>query len=167
MDISRAWAMPNKNTFAIKPVREVIQKHLHGFSVDPFANTSRVATVTNDIDISCGTDHCMDALSFLGMFGPNSVDTVLFDPPYSPRQISEHYLAAGAAVNKETTRASFWGNLKNEIGRITKPGGTVITCGWNSNGIGKCRDFSQIEILLVAHGAWHNDTIITIEQKAS
>lgn len=33
----------------------------------------------------------MDALEFLKLFDDESVDVVLFDPPYSPRQVKEIY----------------------------------------------------------------------------
>lgn len=33
------------------------------------------------------------------------------------------------------------------------------------NGIGKTRGFEIVEILLVAHGGNHNDTIVTVERK--
>lgn len=47
----------------------------------------------------------------------------------------------------------------------SKKDGVVITCGWNSSGIGKVNGFRIVEILLVPHGGWHNDTIITVEKK--
>ena len=107
----------------------------------------------------------MDALDFLRMFGSKSVDGVLYDPPYSPRQVSECYKNFGIEVTQETTRASFWGNHKKEISRIIKHGGKVITFGWNSGGIGAKYGFKIKRILLVAHGGWHNDTICTVEVK--
>ena len=165
MIIKRAWAMPNKNTFSIKPINELIHNYLYGFSIDPFANSNKLATVTNDIDPSFNTDYNMDALGFLGTFPRESVDVILFDPPYSPRQISECYKSLDLTVNMQTTQASFWSNLKKEIARITKPGGYVITCGWNSGGVGKTNGFEIVEILLVPHGGWHNDTIVTVEQR--
>ena len=91
----------------------------------------------------------MDALDFLKTFDDCSVDGVLYDPPYSPRQISE----------------CFWSNQKKEISRIVKLGGKVISFGWNSGGIGIKYGFEIERILLVAHGGWHNDTICTIERK--
>jgi hypothetical protein len=157
--------MPNKNTFTIKPIGKLIQKYLSGKSVDPFANSSRLATVTNDLHPDYKTDYHLDAMEFLKMFDGGSIDTVLFDPPYSPRQVSECYKKLNLTVNMQTTQASFWGNLKKEITRIVKPNGKVITCGWNSGGIGKTAGFKIIEILLVPHGGWHNDTIVTVEQK--
>ena len=160
--------MPNKNTFSIKPIGELITKYtqVKSFvSVDPFANSNRIAKHCNDLDPQYETDYCMDALDFLKTFKDKSIDIVLFDPPYSPRQVSECYKALDMAVNMQTTQSSFWGDMKKEIDRITKPDSIVITCGWNSGGIGKTKGFEIIEILMVAHGGWHNDTIVTVEKK--
>jgi hypothetical protein len=165
MKINRVWAMPNKNTFSIKPINALINKYLNGKSIDPFANTNKLATITNDLNTDYDTDYHLDALEFLKLFGNETIDTVLFDPPYSPRQVSECYKLLDMTVNMQTTQSSFWGNMKKEISRIVKPNGNVITCGWNSGGVGKNNGFKIIEILLVPHGGWHNDTIITVEIK--
>ena len=166
MQINRKWCMPNKNTFDIKPIKEVIDKYMvEGVIIDPFANKNKIATITNDLDEQYDTNYHMDATDFLKMFEDNSVDMVLYDPPYSPRQVSECYKNLGKAVNKQTTQASYWSNQKKEIGRILKPNGIVITCGWNSGGIGKKYGMEIQEILLVPHGGWHNDTIVTVERK--
>lgn len=106
----------------------------------------------------------MDALEFLKTFDDASVDFVLYDPPYSPRQVSECYKKLGKTVNMQTTQSSFWGNLKKEIARIIKPNAIVISFGWNSNGIGKTKGLEILEILTVAHGGQHNDTICTVER---
>ena len=107
----------------------------------------------------------MDATDFLKMFDDNSVDVVLYDPPYSPRQVSECYKKLNMTVNMKTTQSSYWSEQKEQIGRIVKPDGIVITCGWNSGGIGVKYGFEIQEILLVAHGGWHNDTIVTVDKK--
>ena len=166
MQINRKWCMPNKNTFDIKPIKEVIDKYMvEGVIIDPFANKNKIATITNDLDEQYDTNYHMDATDFLKMFEDNSVDMVLYDPPYSPRQVSECYKNLGKAVNMQTTQASYWSIQKKEIGRILKPNGIVITCGWNSGGIGKKYGMEIQEILLVPHGGWHNDTIVTVERK--
>ena len=46
-----------------------------------------------------------------------------------------------------------------------KPGGKVISFGWNSGGIGKTNGFEIQRILLVPHGGPHHDTIVTVEIK--
>lgn len=164
--IERVWAMPNKNTFDIKPINDLIREELtDGLWIDPFANTNKFASVTNDLNTAYDTDYHVDALDFLKMFADSSVDGVLYDPPYSPRQVSECYNDVGYNVTWDTTKASFWGNHKREISRIVKVGGKVITFGWNSGGIGYKYGFEIQRILLVPHGGWHNDTICTVEVK--
>jgi len=158
--------MPNKNTFKIPPIESIIRKYVKAKSIDPFANINKFAMITNDIDPIYQTDHHLDALDFLKRFDNDEIDSVLYDPPYSPRQVSEVYTKMGLTVNMETTQASFWSNMKKEIGRITKVDGIVISCGWNSGGIGKKYGFELIEVLMVPHGGQHNDTIITVERKA-
>ena len=168
IDIQRQWAMPNKNTFDIKPIKELIQSELtNGTWIDPFANQNKLASITNDLNPDFDTDYHMDALDFLKTFQNESVDGVLYDPPYSPRQVTECYQGVGMNVTSETTRASFWGNQKKEISRIVKLGGKVITFGWNSGGIGRKYGFEITRILLVPHGGWHNDTICTVEVKVA
>ncbi len=158
--------MPNKNTFEIKPIRALIDEEMtDGVWIDPFANRNKLATVTNDLNTDFDTDYHLDALEFLKMFDDNSVDGVLYDPPYSPRQVSECYNNVGYNVTWDTTKASFWGNHKREISRSVKLGGKVITFGWNSGGIGSKYGFEIERILLVPHGGWHNDTICTVEVK--
>jgi len=157
--------MPNSRTFSIKPIEKLIHKYAFGMIIDPFANENKIATVTNDLNPEYDTDYHMDATDFLKMFDDNSVDTVLYDPPYSPRQVSECYKSLGQTVNMQTTQASYWSKQKEQIGRIVKLNGIVITCSWNSGGIGKKYGFDIEEILLVSHGGWHNDTIVVVERK--
>lgn len=166
MNIERKWAMPNKNTFEIKPIKEFINRNIKGdVTIDPFANVNKIAKITNDLNTEYNTAYHLDAIDFLKQFDDDSVDFVLFDPPYSPRQVSECYKSLGMTVNMQTTQASYWSKLKKEIARVLKVGGGVITFGWNSGGIGKSLGFEIQEILMVAHGGWHNDTICTYEVK--
>ena len=166
ISIERIWAMPNKNTFEIKPIHDLIVDEItDGIWIDPFANRNKLASITNDLSTEFDTDYHLDALDFLKMFDTDSVDGVLYDPPYSPRQVSECYNNVGYNVTWDTTKASFWGNHKREISRIVKIGGKVITFGWNSGGIGYKYGFEIQKVLLVPHGGWHNDTICTVEIK--
>jgi len=167
MIINRTWAMPNSNTFTIKPIGKLIEKYIQEdfVIVDPFARNSKYGTLTNDIDPSTTAQYHMEATDFLRMLDTSSVDMVLFDPPYSPRQVSECYKSLDKTVNMSTTQSSFWTNIKVEISRILKLNGTCITFGWNSGGVGKKYSMNIIEILLIAHGGWHNDTICVVENK--
>lgn len=165
--IRREWAMSNARTFSIKPIGELVKRYADAAkaSIDPFASGNRYAHVTNDLDPEQKCDFSMDALDFLKSRADASADLILFDPPYSPRQISEHYKRMGKSVNMETTQSSFWSKLRIEVARVCQRGGVVISFGWNSVGIGKTRGFEQVEILLVCHGGAKNDTICTVEKK--
>lgn len=165
MIIERKWAMPNKWTFTIKPIRELLQQEMTtGLWIDPFAGENSPASITNDLNPRRPTTYHMNALDFLKMFDDNSVDGVLYDPPYSPRQVKECYDNIGAEV-KWDGRMTFWSDTKNEIERIIRPGGKVICFGWSSMGCGKSRGFEMQRILLVPHGGTKNDTICTVEKK--
>ena len=167
MVMNKKWAMPNSHTFDIKPIRELIGRYTREgmIIVDPFARNSRIGTITNDLDPDTEAMYHMDATDFLRTLDDRIADVVLYDPPYSARQVAESYKKLGHTVNMETTQASYWKRQKVEIARVTKKGGVVITCAWNSGGIGAGLGFEQQEILLVAHGGWHNDTIVTVEKK--
>lgn len=167
MTADRIWEMPNSNTFSIKCIDRLIHKYLKPemLSIDPFANESKLATVTNDLNPDYDTDFHLDALDFMKTFANNSVDFVFYDPPYSLRQVSECYKSVGIEVTQETTQSSWRRKHIDEIKRILKPNGIVMCFGWNSNGVGKVRGFELMEFLLVAHGGSHNDTIVTVERK--
>lgn len=167
MIINRIWAMPNSRTFQIKPIKELVEKYISNREVivDPFANECKYGTITNDLNPKFNTDFHMDALDFLKMFDDNSVDVVLYDPPYSPRQVKECYEGIGIAVTADDTKSSWRAKHLDEIKRILKPNGLCLCFGWNTNGVGKTRGFEMLEILVVAHGGNSNDTLCTVERK--
>ena len=165
MKIERIWAMPNKWTFTIKPIARLLKDEMNnGVWIDPFAGENSPATITNDLNPDRPTTYHMDALEFLKMFPDGSVDGVLYDPPYSPRQVRECYDGIDGDI-KWDGRTTFWSKTKNEVSRILKHGGKAICFGWNSMGIGLKRGFTMQRILLVPHGASRNDTIFTVEVK--
>lgn len=171
MKIERKWAMPSRWTFTIKPIKDLLAEEMgegmfaEGLWADPFAGENSPAQETNDLNPSRPSKYHMEALEFLKQFPDNYFDGVLFDPPYSPRQVKECYENIGLNVTSEQTKQSFYSKIKNEIARVTKPGGKVICFGWNSMGIGKNRGFEMTRILLVPHGGAKNDTICTVEIK--
>lgn len=170
MKIWRKWAMPNKDTFRIIPIYDLICEYIDDRKiwVDPFVGSNPFASYclwTNDLNLQIPATHHLESLEFLSKIETGVCDGVFFDPPYSPRQISECYKSVGLIPNMEDTQASFWGDRKKEVARIVRSGGIVITCGWNSGGIGKSLGFKIEEVLLVPHGGWHNDTIVVVERK--
>lgn len=172
--IKRVWAMPNKNTFKIKAIKKLIQNYVfpNCVVIDPFANEHSIKNeikckqyISNDIDNKFNTDYHLEAQQFMKLFDDNSVDVVLFDPPYSGRQVKECYSRLGKTVTMNDTNAGYFTKFKKEIARILKQDGICISCCWNTNGIGKKYGFEIIEILDIAHGSSHNDTLVTVEKK--
>jgi hypothetical protein len=111
----------------------------------------------------------MDAEKFLLMLGEQGVkaDLVIFDPPYSPRQISECYKSVGMEVGmKETQSALLYQRVRDAIVPICTDNAIVLSFGWNSVGMGKRHGFEQVEIMLCCHGGAHNDTICLAEKRA-
>lgn len=163
--------MPSKHTFTIRPIKQLILSYLDildesVISVDPFAGFNSLAKITNDLNSQAPTTHHTEAMEFVSNhFKDDQIDVFLFDPPYSPRQISECYKGLGMKTYMELTQSSFYSKIKDAATPKIKKNGIVICCGWNSGGFGKKRGFELIEILLVPHGGAHNDTIVTVERK--
>lgn len=167
--ISKEWSMPNKDTFKIIPINKLLHRYTDYFDgeiLDPFSNgETEFCTVNNDLNKDIKCDYHLDAIDFLNLFENQSVGMVLYDPPYSPRQVSECYKGIGRQVTQLDTSAHFRSSHLDEIARILKIGGVCISFGWNTNGIGKNRGFTTEEIMIVSHGGSHNDTLVTVERK--
>lgn len=156
--------MPNKWTFKVKPIAELLNRYDVGKDwIDPFAGMYSPAEITNDADVGRNALYQYDGFEFLSKhLKDNSAIGALFDPPYSTEQCLRTYKSRykGTAGRSEYVR-----QCKDEIARVVRPGGLCISFGWNSAGIGKGRGFKIEEILLVCHGGFHYDTIITIDRK--
>ena len=169
VQIDRVWAMPNKSTFSILPIQQLLKEEMRdgyygGDWIDPFAGWISPATHKNDINPEMtNAQYHEDAIEWLKKI--ESADGVLLDPPYALRQVSEHYKKAGIKVTGWHTSMAWGATLKDEAARIIRPGGKAICFGWNSMGLGKNRGFTMTRILLVAHGGSKNDTICTVETK--
>jgi hypothetical protein len=166
--ISRAWAMPNADTFSIPPIADFLRRWMRHPSVDPFARNSEWATYRNDLSPATTAQYHMDAGEFCDhLAGAVRAECVLFDPPYSPRQISEVYQSIGRSVGtKDTQSPRLYREVRDGLDRLLVPGGVALSFGWNSAGFGTERGYRVAEILLVAHGGAHNDTICVAEVKA-
>lgn len=164
MKITRTWVMPNKWTFRMKPVSDLNQRIILNPAnwADPFSGETSPVAITNDIREDSPAAFHLDALDFLRGIATESVEGVLFDPPYSVEQCLRKYTPKQVGT---AGRAEYWSKCKDEISRIVKVGGKVISFGWDSVGMGKNRGFEIEEILLLCHGACHNDTIVTVDTK--
>jgi hypothetical protein len=104
MQINRKWAIPSSDTFDVPPIGEFVKSYLRQakVSVDPFARNKRWATYTNDLNPNTEAEYHLDVADFLKILVEKEVkaDLVIFDPPYSPRQVKEMYSGFGKPVSR-------------------------------------------------------------------
>jgi len=181
----RYFARANHWTFQIGPIKELLKEYVGDGKnwIDPFAGMNSPAEFRNDHNPRMNAQWHLEAEHFcLGMaegalgynpssengpfiYPPPPFDGVIFDPPYSYRQVSEHYQMMGMKASQRDTSYNFYGRVMNAIAPAIKSGGLAISFGWNSNGFGKGRQFEIIDGIIIAHGLHHNDTIVTVERK--
>lgn len=170
--------MPSRHTFSVKPIGDFVRRYLaeSRISIDPFCGEKRWATHCNDLE----RDR-VDAEEFLkmlavqpvhdaGKFGKfnlkGKADLLIFDPPYSPRQIAECYKSVGLEVGmKETQSALLYKRVRDASMPLLSADATVLSFGWSTVGMGSGRGFEILEIMLCCHGGAHNDTICLAERR--
>lgn len=150
MKIERVWAMPSKNTFNMPPVAKLIAEESRDCYtvIDPFPYQSK-----------------KDVFEYLEEFEDESVDLALVDPPYTKRQVSEHYREQGVEVSGWHTSSGWTAKVKREVARVIKPHGKSITFGYNTNGLGKVNGMRIYRILICPSGGDHYDLLCTCEKK--
>ena len=143
--------MPDSETFNIEPIGKFIHKYMNNgqVSIDPFARNCTLATYTNDLNPKTTAGSHEDVLVWLERLLQDGIkpDIVLFDPPYSLRQMKEMY--QGIGIDKlsmdDTQRLGHWKKEKDVIAELGPE--IVLSFGWNSGGMGKGRGFEIIEIM--------------------
>lgn len=158
-----AWALPSRWTFQVPPIRRFVERWTADAAVivDPFCGQSTFHTHGNDL--ARGGMKAEDFLDHL-VAGGVVADVVIFDPPYSPRQIAECYRSAGlVACRADTQNAALYRRVRQRLSALLKPGGVALSFGWQSGGFGK--QWPTLEVLIVQHGGAHNDTFCVAQQK--
>lgn len=169
--ITRVWAMPHKYTFRVKPLVEIIDRYRRPTDVwlDPFAGLHSPVPLAcrNDLNPAMPAAHHMEAADFLAHWLDNygMVDGALFDPPYSLTQVSRSYQDIGLKFKGAENPTGGFPKVRQLLSDLVRPGGFVISYGWNTVGMGKTRGFTAVEYLICSHGGNRNDTLVTVEQR--
>lgn len=166
IEYSRHFSMPSHNTFTLNPIKKLLDKYKVGKGwIDPFAGDYSMAEITNDHNPEKPTLFHLEAVDFIESQKNNKFIGALFDPPYSYRQVSEHYKVIGKKATQLDTSSRFYSRVLEPLSQIIAKDGLCISFGWNTNGVGKKRGFEIIEIMIISHGGYHNDTLVTVEKK--
>ena len=157
--VTNITAHPFENTYVTKLINSVINKLNFALDFprtiricDPFSNnkTERkqgTSIITNDLNPEFNADYCLDANDFgeeMERAG-KSFDLILFDPPYSLRQLKDCYEGVGKNLPHWQTQ-NMWGRAKDALAQCVMPGGYVISFGWSSHGFGPSRGFEKQEV---------------------
>ena len=175
------------NPFDMPIIKKLIDKYLNklNFKIinesrdntidicDPFCNKQTLRRqgtnhITNDLNPKYDAMFNMEANDFgeLMLEKKQSFDLVLFDPPYSLRQLKEQYENIGHKLELWQTQNK-WGRCRNALAKCVRIGGYVISFGWETSGFGRKRGF-QVEEILVLNQAGHADRydlLVTVEKK--
>lgn len=166
--LSRIWAMPHRYTFAVKPLLAIVQKYralASGIWVDPFAGFHSPAEVTNDLNPAAPTQFHEEAATFLDHQRLGEIDGAIFDPPYSLTAVARCYNELGRPFKSKENPSGGFPLVKDALRRLIRPGGYVVSFGWNTVGMGKKRGFAPVEYMICSHGGNRNDTLVVVEQK--
>lgn len=139
---------------------------------DPFAResftTKEPGFITNDLNEMMPTNYHLEFKDFAEMMfeQEQQFDLILFDPPYSLRQLKDLYDGIGKDLELWQTQ-NMWGAGKDMLAKCVKPGGYVISLGWSSAGFGTYRGFTKKAVYLFQSSGREDryDIIMTIERK--
>lgn len=161
LHIERWFEVPRKWTFQMPKVRKWIEARLTGDVLNLFGGVTRLtydgAILYNDLNVDLPADYRRDAYD-LSQWADTAdrFDTVIFDPPYTAFQAVRTY---GSKKAQEVSHA------RDVVELVLKPGGRVLSLGFNSTGMSESRGFVKDAIALVNCGASHNDIIIVSEHR--
>ena len=156
----------------LKKVTKYLKLGDEAFVLDPFARNQRLATITNDLNPEFSTSYNLEANDFLELmleeYGPNSVDMILFDPPYNATLLKEHYDDIGAKLELWQCQNP-WGRAKSAARSLLKVGGYYMQLGYYSKGLNSKTEFKNgfklIDGCLLSGSSLKNDIIVIVEQK--
>jgi hypothetical protein len=129
-------------------------------SCDPFARNCDYATFTNDLNPDTNAQRHECALDFLKAFENNSIDFLIFDPPFSPIQDTRHYGELG--VNLYASDGVLLTECLDEAARIVNPGGYVLKLGYNCNTFNPAFELVHLWIIQKNHRTHNNCTMVSL-----
>lgn len=167
MTFERIFEMPRKWTFQMPKTRKWVEARLEGQTLNLFGGVVRLThnyelahIIHNDINPANLNEGDLERDAFdLGLWRDyeGCFGTVVFDPPYSAHQAVVSY-----NMGPRKQRVS---HARDVVEYVLRPGGRVISLGWNSTGMSGGRGFEKEGLLLVNHGGSHNDTIVLCERR--
>lgn len=162
VQIERIFEMPRAWTFQMPKLRAWVESRIEGDTLNLFGGVTQLSHPSggmiwyNDINPDISSHFNRDACDLTQWQDSKmTYQTVIFDPPYSDFQAVKTY---GIKKAQKVTHA------RDVVEYILRPGGRVISLGFNSTGMGASRGYQKEAILLVNCGGSHNDYILVSER---
>jgi len=145
-------------TFESPKIKKWVESRAKGKVLNLFAGKTKLDLdeVRNDFDKKMLADYFKDALDFVKEWKGEKFDTIILDPPYAYRKAMEMYNGNYSSKFKQ---------IADELTRILKEDGEVISFGYHSTFLGKKRNYILKELCIFAHGGSQHCTIGIIETK--
>ena len=154
--------MLSRWTFDYEPARSIVEEHMHGRVLNACAGKTKLQhddeIVRNDLNPDRDADVHLDVAEIADHFEQMSFDTVLFDPPFDQKQAEEKY---------DGVHASDVYSALRQFNELVRPGGHVITFGWNSWGMRSFPAFERVETVLLQRGPLHRDFIVSVDKRTT
>jgi len=149
-------------TFEYEPARELVESLLAGRVLNACAGKTKLRhdeeIVRNDLnpDRDADTHHNVEEIA--DHFPPQSFDTVVFDPPFDDTQAQDKY----DGIHAKNIYAAL-----EDFETLVRPGGRVVTFGWNSWGMKSFPAFEREETHLLQRGPVLRDVIVTVDRRTA
>lgn len=154
--------MLSRWTFDYTPARNLVREYMHGRTLNACAGKTVLdhddEIVRNDLNPKRDADYHVDVAKVADHFSAQSFDTVIFDPPFDEKQAETKYDGMHA-MDVYSALEGF-----NEL---VRPGGHVISFGWNSWGMRSFPAFERVDTVLLQRGPIHRDVITAIDRRTS
>ncbi|MGB9966139.1 hypothetical protein [Halobacterium hubeiense] len=151
-----------KWTFDTKMVRDVVLDALpEGRVLNACAGETKLEKrgcefVRNDIDEDRDAHIHVDVREIDEHFEDESFDAVVLDPPFDPGRAAKLY---------EGFHGQEYSDTRDAVGRLVRPGGTVVELGWNSWSLGDKDGWERVEHHLYRQASFKGDVHLTVDRK--
>jgi len=151
----------DKYTFRSKDIRLWVEELCkEKLTLNLYAGCTKlnINETRNDSNKEMPADYHYDAADFCRYFSRfgGIFDAIILDPPYSERKSMELY---------DGHKRSRFNIVLDLLPTMLAENGIVITFGYNSNVMGKTRNFKLERLGMFCHGGAIHDTIASVERK--
>ena len=155
------WTVqPGSHTFTSDKIKNWVERYLSGSVLNLCAGPTQLdhegPVLRNDIDASLDTDLSIDAQLISSCLPSNSIDTVVFDPPFSVYQSNLRY--DGQQVGHAKV-------AKEGFDELLRMGGTVIELGYHGSCMPARLGYDRVERAWFCTTGRHKDVLGSVDRK--